>query len=248
MLAEQRTVIGTIVNFNSAWFVDLCGSMGFDFVMIDCEHGPMGPESVEMMIRAAEAAGISSIVRVPANVPHEILRYLDIGARGVQIPHVDSAAEAKAAVDAVRYPPVGKRGLAPITRAAGYGATMKVADYVDLANREVLVLPMIETAEAVAAVDAILDVPGIDAIIIGPGDLAASMGHRGNREVPEVKEAVAHVVARCKARHMPVALTGATPDAVRNCIQQGANIVLVGTAAWLLQAGRDFLGAVRQPK
>lgn len=245
-MAEKRPFIGAIVNFTSAWFVDVVGLAGFDFVMLDAEHGPLSPESAEIMIRAAEAGGLVPIVRVPANVPHEILRYLDVGAAGVQVPHIDTAEDARAAVAAIRYPPIGQRGLAPITRAARYGVDEPVPTYVERMNRELLLWAMIETAEAVENVDAILAVPGIDAIIVGPGDLSSSMGHRGDRTVPAVKEAVQHVVDRCRAAGMPVSLTAANPTAARQCVEQGANIVEVASSGWIVGAGRAFLAEAKR--
>src|SRR5579871_4193019 len=189
-------VFGLIVNFASPWFIDAAGLGGFDFVMLDAEHGPLSPGSTEPMVRAAEAAGLSPLVRVPANIPHEILRYLDIGAAGVQIPHLETAEETRAAVDAARYPPEGHRGLAAITRAADYGAAVPTRKYMEIANREIAVLAMVETAKAVANIDAIAATPGVDAVIIGPGDLSASLGHGGDRSAPAVRDAIAHIIAR----------------------------------------------------
>jgi 4-hydroxy-2-oxoheptanedioate aldolase len=243
-LGTGETIIGPVVNFNSAWIVDIAGLIGFDYVLLDCEHGPMTAESIEMMIRAAEVAGISPIVRVPGNVPHEILRFLDIGAAGVQVPHVESAADARRAAAAVRYPPLGERGLAPTTRAAGYGIDMPVTRYVEDAHREVVLLVMVETAAAVAAIDEIAATDGIDAVIIGPGDLSSSMGHGGDRSAPEVLEAVRHVISRCKHAGKPVSLPAASVAQGRQCIEMGAHILQVGTAPWLVQAGREFLGGL----
>lgn len=244
-LTRGEFVIGPLVNFNSPWFVDLAGLIGFDHVMIDAEHGPMGPEGIETMVRAAEAAGMSAAVRVPANVPHEILRYLDIGAVAIQVPRVDSAAEARAAVAAVKYPPMGARGLAAITRAGGYGVDQPAAAYVDLANRETVVLAMIESEAGVENVDAILAVDGIDALVIGPGDLSASMGHKGDRTPGPVERAVDHVIARAKARGKPVSLPASDAAGVQACRRRGAGMVQFTPAPWLVQSGRALMEAVR---
>ncbi len=234
-------MIGPILNFNAPWLVDLAGPIGFDFVMIDAEHGPLSPESAEAMIRAAEVAGVTPLVRVPANVAHEILRYLDVGALAIQVPHIDSAADAKRAVAAIKYPPLGERGHAPTTRAAGYGIDQSPGDYVDLANRETMVLAMIESVAAVDNVDAILDVEGIDALIMGPGDLSLSMGHRGVRDAPEVERAVDHVISRAKKRGIPVSMPAANADAVRKCVARGATMIYLAFTAWLVQSCRKTL-------
>lgn len=240
-LTAGKPAIGPIVNFNSPWFVDICGLMGFDFVLVDCEHGPMTPESAEGMIRAAEAAGISPIVRVAANVPHEILRYLDVGAVGIKVPHIETGAEARAAADAVRYPPRGRRGLAAITRAAAYGIDAPLTKYVETANREVVLLAMVETARGVENIDAIAATEGVDLIALGPGDLSVSMGHGGVRSHPDVVAAMQHVVARAKAHGKWCSLPANDPASAAQCIADGANMIFVGPAPWLAQVGRQFI-------
>lgn len=239
-LVDGKPVLGMLVNFPSEWFVDIVALMGFDFVLIDAEHGPVNPQNAEGLIRAAEANGISAIVRVP-NVSHEIQRFLDIGAVGIQIPHIDNAEQAQAAVDAIRYPPLGHRGLATVTRAAGYGIDITPREYMDRANQEVLCFPVIETAEGLANVDAIAATPGIDAIIIGDGDLSTSMGYGGDRTHPAVREAVTHIIARAKAHGRWVATAGYDAETARVRFADGADIVQVPPPAMLVRAGREFV-------
>ena len=239
-LLDGQPVLGMLVNFHSEWFVDIVARMGFDFVLIDAEHGPLSPSDAESLVRAAEAGGISAIVRVP-NVPHEILRFLDIGAVGIQVPHIGNAAEARAAVDAIRYPPLGHRGLATVTRAAGYGIDISPREYMDKANREVLCFPVIETAEGLANVDEIAATPGVDAIIIGDGDLSTSMGYGGDRTHPAVREAVTHLIARAKAHGRWVACAAYDAEIARQRFAAGAEIVEVPPPAMLTRAGRDFV-------
>ena len=240
-LAANGFAIGPILNFNAQWLVDLAGPIGFDFVMIDAEHGPLSPESAEGMIRAAEVAGLTPVVRVPANVPHEILRFLDIGASAIQVPHIDSAEDARRAVAAIKYPPFGERGHAPTTRAAGYGIDQLPGAYVDFANRETMVLAMIESTQAVDNVDKILDVEGVDVLIMGPGDLSLSMGHKGVRDAPEVERAVDHVIARARKRGIPVSMPAASTEAIRSCYARGAHMVFFALTAWLVQSCRKTL-------
>lgn len=240
-LSAGKTAFGPLVNFDSAWFVDLSGLIGFDFVLIDCEHGPMTPQGVEGMIRAAEAAGVSPIVRIPANVPHEILRYLDLGAVGIKVPRVETAEDARNAVAAARYPPLGERGLALSTRAAGYGVGITPQRYAEIANREVFVIALVESAVGVDNVDAIAATDGIDLIALGPGDLSMSMGHGGDRKHPAVVDAMRHVMTRAKAHGKYCSLPANDPAAAAQCIEQGADLVFVGPGAWLVDAGRRFL-------
>ena len=239
-LEAGEPVIGMMVGFPSAWFVDMLALSGFDFVVIDAEHGSLSPGEAEIMIRAAEAGGISALVRVP-NVAHEILRFLDIGAVGVQVPHVESGAEARAAAAAVRYPPIGERGLATITRAAGYGVAGAARDYVELANRELLCLPMVETPLGVQNVDDIASTSGVDGIILGPGDLSSSMGHGGDRKHPAVVAACAHVIARAKAHGRWVSQAAYDPDTARAAFASGADIVIAAPMLMVTKTLRDFV-------
>jgi 4-hydroxy-2-oxoheptanedioate aldolase len=240
-LAADRPSFGLIINFDSPWLVDAAGLIGFDFVLLDAEHGPLSPAIMEEMIRAAEAANMSALVRVPANVPHEILRYLDIGAVGIQVPHIDTAAEAKAGADAMRYPPQGSRGLAAITRAADYGMTVTPKEYLETANREVLFLPMVETQSAVDNVDAIAATPGVDALIIGPGDLSTSMGFAGDRTAPLVIKAIERILASGKTHGKPVSLPAANIAQAKDCLRLGAKIIQFPAINFIVGHGREML-------
>jgi len=244
-LGEGKPVFGLILNFTSPWLVDLAGLAGFDFVLIDAEHGPIVPGTAEDMIRAAEAVGMSAFVRVPANLPHEIQRYLDLGAMGIQVPHVETVADAQTSASALRYPPVGDRGLATITRAANYGATISPADYMRLANRELAYFATIETRMAVDNIDAIAALEGVDGLCIGPGDMSVSMGHHGNRSAPEVVAATERVIAAGKANGKWVSLPASDEVSALQCLRMGANIVQLPANYFVLHYGKQFLSAVR---
>ena len=243
-LEAGEKALGMMVGFPSPWFVDMLALSGFDFVVLDAEHGSIDPGQAETMIRAAEAGGMSVLARVP-NVAHEILRFLDLGVMGIQVPHIHDAAEAKAAADAIRYPPIGHRGLATITRAAGYGVDLPARDYVALANRELMCCPMIETVEALADVDAIAATPGVDALFLGPGDLSNAMGHGGDRNHPAVREACAHVIARAHAHGRWVSTAAYDGEGARAAFAAGADIVIPSPMAMVVKAGRDFVKKAR---
>lgn len=246
-LDTGHPVFGVIMNFESPWFADILALAGFDFVLLDAEHGPIVPANAESTIRAAEAAGVSALVRVPGNLPHEIQRYLDIGAVGIQVPRIDTAEDAKAGVDALRYPPDGERGLATITRAANFGATISPDQYMTLANRELAFFATIETRLAVDNIDAIACLPGVDGLSIGPGDLSVSMGHRGSRSVPEVERAIAHVIARAKVHEKWVSLPASDEESAQKCLASGASIIQFPANAFMLHYGRRFLAQVGRP-
>lgn len=243
-LAAGKVVAGPIINFTSPWLVDICAALGFDFVIVDCEHGPMSPSEVEPMLRAAEAGGISALVRVPANESSQILRFLDVGAAGIMVPHVDSPAQAAAAARATRYPPVGERGLAGTTRAAGYMIGTSLVDYVEKANRDILLLAMVETAAAVDNVAAIAGTPGVDIIALGPNDLAASMGLAGQPGHPSVDAAIDQVIAAARAQGRWVSSTATTAEQARTAIERGVNILIASPALLFAQAAKPFLDAV----
>ena len=238
-------VFGPILNFNSPWAVDIAGLIGFDFVMIDAEHGPLSPQDAETMIRAAEQAGLSPLVRVPVNRPHEVLRFLDVGAVGVQIPHIDTPQDAKAAVAAVRYPPAGNRGVAASTRAAGFGIGTSIPQYLDIADREIVLLAMIENQKSVANIDAIAAHAGIDGFAIGPTDLSASMGLRGVRTAA-VEDAIDRVIAVARLTKKWVSLPAVDAKSAKACIARGANIVFLSTASFFVNAGKEFLANTKE--
>jgi 4-hydroxy-2-oxoheptanedioate aldolase len=245
-LAAGRTVAGPIVNFNSPWFVDICAAVGFDFVIVDCEHGPMSPGEIEPMLRAAEAGGISALVRVPANDPSLILRFLDIGAAGIMVPHIDRQSDASIAVKAARYPPMGERGIAGTTRAAGYTLGLPLADYAAKANDGILVMAMVETSAAVDNVEEIAATPGVDIIALGPNDLAASMGLIGQVTHPDVNASMDRVIATAKANGRWVSTTANTPEQARAAVARGVNILIASPAVLLAQSAKSLLDAVER--
>jgi 4-hydroxy-2-oxoheptanedioate aldolase len=147
-IRRGEAVVGAFCNIPSPAAVEILGLLGFDFVIIDAEHGIPDLETVEHMIRAAEATGITPLVRIALNLQQNILRYLDAGAMGIQIPLINSAPEAEAVVRAAKYPPMGRRGLAAV-RAAGYGIGRPLGEYVRMANEETLVIVQVETVDAV---------------------------------------------------------------------------------------------------
>lgn len=189
-LRDGEAVVGSFCNLPSPEAVELLGWAGFDFVIIDAEHGPQSPETVANMVRGAEASGTTPLVRVATNEPQNILRYLDTGAQGLQMPMVNGPMDAQRAVSAALYPPHGRRGLAGV-RAAGFGLRESVADYAASANEEMLVIVQIETMEALVNRDAILGVPGIDVVFFGATDLSSSMGIAGQTRDERVVNAIA---------------------------------------------------------
>lgn len=221
MFREKRLAVGASAPFYTPEAVEFLGLLGFDFVFIDGEHGPLSPDLCQAMVRAAELTGIEPVVRVPSGDPWVILSYLEVGALTVQVPHVNSADEAKRVVDAVKYPPVGNRGAGSTTRAAQYGLRLGAADYFAAANEQTLAIPMIEEPAGVENVKEIVRVPGLEALFIGSGDLALTMGFPGQRTHPPVLRAIERVRDAALAAGVPVGGVGGTAAANNELAKQG---------------------------
>jgi 4-hydroxy-2-oxoheptanedioate aldolase len=194
LLAGER-VIGTFVQTPSPVVPEVLAVLGVDFVCIDQEHSAMGPETVQALVAAATAGGIPAIVRVPEGSPGFVGGALDSGAAGVIVPRVSSAAAAADVVRVARYPPAGDRGLGP-GRAAGYGR--RIPQALASANAETLVGVQIETEAALAALDDILALNGIDLVFVGPGDLSASLGLQEGIRDPRLRPTVDDVLRRTR--------------------------------------------------
>lgn len=223
-LQAGKPALGCSIMIPSPQMVEMAAHAGFDWVLIDMEHGTIGLESAELMIMAAEARGITPIVRPRNNASAEITSVMDRGAAGVQVPHVNTADDARRALAAVKFGPGDKRGLAAGTRPDSYGLARAMSDFVREANAESLVCIQLEHAKAIENVDALLAVDDIDVYFIGPSDLSQSMGHPGNPKAPPVKDAIektlARIVAAGKTPGMP-----ATADNLEQVIASGCRYI-----------------------
>jgi 4-hydroxy-2-oxoheptanedioate aldolase len=186
-LYAGKAAFGAMCTFPAPAVVEMLGHLGFDWVLLDNEHGSITVDSAEACIAAAELSGTAPIVRPVANRPDVIAPFLDRGAWGVQVPHVNTAGEARAAVDAVKYGPEGHRGIFSGGRPAAYGLAGTTADYAAEANRQTLVCLMLEEVEAIENLPDLVTVPGVDVYFIGSGDLSQSMGYTGQQAHPEVQ-------------------------------------------------------------
>ena len=187
------------MNYPSPSLVELCGHIGYDWVFIDAEHGPLELETCENMVRAAETAGIVPIIRLPHPDPTLVNRYLDTGAMGILVPHLGSARQARAFVDAAKYHPAGHRGAGSRTRAADFGFKRSASDYARWANAETFILGIVEDANGITELPEILGTPGIDGIVVGPSDLSQSFGVPGQITHPKVVAAVDEITRQVLA-------------------------------------------------
>ncbi len=211
-LQAGRVALGVSMMIPSPQLVEMIGLLGFDWVLIDCEHGAMDWESVELMAMAAELHGLTPIVRPPNSSPDAILRALDRGAMGIQAPHICTAADARRVVESVKYHPLGRRGLAAGTRPADYGLGISAAEYAAQANHETLVCVQIEDAEALPHLSEMLQVADIDVFFVGPADLSQSLGYPGQTNAPPVHAAINQTLDAILSAGKTAGITGGSND------------------------------------
>lgn len=243
-LAEGRHQIGLWCTLASAYATEAVAGSGFDWLLLDTEHSPADVPMVLAQLQALAGYAVSPVVRPAANDTVLIKRYLDIGAQSLLIPYVQSAEEARAAVAATRYAPEGVRGVSALTRATRFG---RVKDYGRTAAREICVLVQVETQEGLDAIEAIAAVEGVDGIFVGPGDLAASLGHVGDLKHAVVVDAVEDAIRRIRAAGKPAGILTADPAFARRSIDLGSTFTAVGVDAGVLTRETERLAAQFAP-
>jgi 2-keto-3-deoxy-L-rhamnonate aldolase RhmA len=238
--------LGAAVSFSDPTASDILCGAGLDFLWIDMEHAPLSLEAVQGHVMAAELHGVTALVRVPWNDAVVIKQVLDLGAAGIIVPMVRSAAEARQAVAACRYPPRGVRGWGP-RRPSRYGRISGPTVGED-ANRGVLVIVQIEHIDAVRNLDEILDVSGVDAIYLGTGDLAGSMGLPPEKSDPSLDEAIATVIRTARQKGICVGQSAEDDvDGALRLIAEGVQMIAVGDDFRLLANSVDRLvGGIRR--
>lgn len=245
---SERPVIGTFIQTKSPEACELAARAGFQFVIVDMEHGSFGIEGAVEMIRAIEAGGAMPIVRVPDHSRTNIFKVLDAGAMGVLAPSVSTADQAKAIVKAATYGPDGTRGACPCTRGTGHGVS-DWKDYVSWTRSETFVAALIETPEGVANFDEIVAVDGIDVIVLGPFDLSQAMGFEGNYEAPEVQSQMEDLARRGRAagkKVMAVSFESAGDPLRRDYdrwVSKGIDAVALSSDRFMLSSGMKAIVA-----
>lgn len=231
-MAAGQNVLGLLNSVPSPWLVEMIGYAGYDFVILDMEHLAVNPETVESLVRAAECAGLIPLIRVPACVPDVITRALDTGALGVVVPRVNSPEQARQVVRASRYHPLGERGITG-GRTTGFG-TLDLGSYMERANREILVVLMIEDREGVERIDEILAVPGIDWVLEGALDMSQSYGVPGDAQHPDVQAALQRIATACQRHGVAFCALPRLPEQAAQWRQEGVRAMLLGEDRGLL--------------
>lgn len=241
-LAAGEPAFGCSAMSPSAQVVEMVGHAGFDWVLIDMEHGTIGRESAELMILAAQASGITPIVRPPSRSAADISAAMDRGAAGVQVPHVNTAEEARRAVAAVKFGPGDRRGLAAGTRPDRYGLAESLPEFVERSNAESLVCIQLEHESAIRNVDELLEVEDVDVYFIGPPDLSQSMGHPGNPKAPAVESAIERTLQRIFAAGKTPGMPSAS-DSVDDLLGKGVLYTYTHLPKLLKAGAGEFLRA-----
>ena len=225
MLKQGKKTVGAWLQIASPITAEIMSRAGFDWLMIDMEHGLGDTLTVVSQIQAMNGSETVPLVRAPWNDFVIIKRILDAGAYGLLVPYVNTKAEAEAAVRACKYPPEGIRGVAGSTRAAGYG--QHPMNYLRRANEEILVITAVETTEAVSNLDRILEVQGLDGIFIGPMDLSTSMGHMGDPGHPDVQAAIATIESKTLASEKILATISGSWEQAKALYERGYQMLTV---------------------
>jgi 4-hydroxy-2-oxoheptanedioate aldolase len=247
-IGRADVLVGVILNQQSPDLVEICGLLGFGFIFLDAEHGIVDFQLARDMIRAGDYANIPVLVRVPRNEQSAILPFLEAGAAGVIVPHVQSAIEARAAVDAVKYPPLGHRGAGAASRANGHGLRRSATEHFRSANDETVVVAMIEDSKGIANIAEIGQVDGVDLVFIGPMDLALDLGHPGEPQHPAVRSEVRSAFSKALAAQLHVGTVGYTAEAAWEALELGAQIVVQTTNNLFVPAAREYLAKVAEPR
>jgi 4-hydroxy-2-oxoheptanedioate aldolase len=242
LLTRSEPALGAWTNLSDPSVVEIMGIAGLDYTFIDTEHNGLDLEGLKNHLRAARAYGLGTLVRVYTPEEKFVLRVLDSGAEGVLMPHCSTASEAREAVDAVRYPPAGKRGYTMNSRGLDYGGhgAGSNTEMAEQMNRLLVCGVYIEDIEAVGRIDEIVGVPGIDFVQIGPGDLSASMGLTGTVNHPDVGAAVDRIRKACQDANVAVGMTVEHPSyslSYEELHDQGFNALIVGNDGGMLLKG-----------
>ncbi len=222
-LRKGDLLIGTLISLPSPEIAEILSHTGYDWLFIDAEHGAFNPQQTQPMLQAA--GDTPCVIRVPAGDDVWIKKALDIGAAGIIVPQVHTAEQAEQIINQCKYSPVGNRGVG-IGRAHTYGLNFE--NTIKHANDETAVILQAESQKAIDNIEEIVKVPGLDAILVGPYDLSASLGRIGEVNHPEVQEAISRVAAVCKAANIRLGYFGVNASAVKPAIENGFTLITVG--------------------
>ncbi len=229
-----QAVIGSVVSVPEPFVAEIMGAADFDFILVDTEHAPFSIHQLQTVLIALRPTESTIIVRAPWNDPVMVKQILDVGADGIIFPWINDRAECERAVAATKYPPEGIRGWGPRRAARVHGGAL---EYARNANANVLTLCQIERGDAVERLDEILTTPGLDGIMIGPADLAWSLGYGQDLDNPAVEAAIQRVLAKCLEHNVAFGMFTQTVERARTWIGRGGLIATIGGDVPFIDAG-----------
>lgn len=242
----DKALLGIWLNSDSIVSAEISGHCGFDWAVVDWEHGMSSFNGILNKVRALSTSETAPVIRVPANDPVYIKKGLDMGASGIMVPNINNAAEAKIAVSAMQYPPEGTRGMASSCRAADYGYGFK--EYFKKINSGLVKAVQIETAEATANIDAIAAVDGVDMLFIGHSDLSASLDIYGDFKNERILKIENDLISACKKYNKQAGLIVRDSDKITSLIEKGFRYIIIATDTGLLKQGmKNALKAATLP-
>jgi 4-hydroxy-2-oxoheptanedioate aldolase len=246
-LRDDRAQVGMWVASGSAYCAEICAGSGLDWLLIDAEHSPNDLGSILAQLQVLAAYPVHAVVRPPVADPVFIKQLLDVGTQNLLVPMIDSAAAARRAVEATRYPPRGMRGVgSALARASRWN---RVPGYLGSAEDGISVIVQIESRAGLDALEAIATEDGVDGVFLGPADLAASLGHLGEPDHPEVVGRIDEAIATLIRLGKAVGVNAFNEARARRCIELGARFILVGADVTMLARGSEELaGRYRQAK
>ena len=222
-LKANSLQFGCWVNLDGTVGAEIVGRAGFDWALIDAEHGPNGINDIMLKLQVLEGLNTSSIVRVPIGETWIIKQVLDAGAQSILVPIVEDHQQASELVQAVRYPPIGKRGVgSAVARAAHFG---NLTEYLTSADEQICLVIQLETQKGLLALDDLLEIEGIDGIFIGPSDLSADMGYLGNPEAPEVQDVILGALKKIANSEKVAGILSLTKSKTKQYIKGGAKMI-----------------------
>lgn len=243
--SKDKVAWGIHLSFFCPETIEVCGLLGFEWLLLDAEHMPLHHHLCRDLARAADLAGLPCVVRVPEIRAAVIEGFLDAGVVGILAPNVSSVAAARALVAAVKFSPEGQRGAAARSRAANYGLTQTPAEFARQANELTFTAALIETQSGLDQLESITAVPGLDYIGVGASDLALSLGCDEGMRDPDFRAIVENAQARIKACRKPQLAVVSDADQGKKAAAAGATLVAVPDALLFATAGRSFLQQVK---
>lgn len=236
-ILNKEVCVGLFYKLYSESLAEMIGYSGFDFIVIDAEHSNFSPADVERVIRAADVAGLGTVVRTQDTSEASILHALDSGASGVQVPGISSLEVANEVGQAAKYYPAGTRGLTSVQRAAHFNFWNEDTDYMEKSNDDSMVVVHVENITMANQIEELCKIPNIDVLFVGPSDLSQSMGKPDQLDDPEVADVIANVFQKIKESGKVIGMYAGSPETLKKYVEMGATYITYGSDVTVISKG-----------